>query len=823
MRLGALFSLSAPLVGALLDDAVPARREPRLGSRPTVVPPLRRAPRAPTGNGTKLLTFAQSLARELSPSLQAYTWAPAPLADGIYTSLTAAGLLKTDILSDTSEVLIPASRIPKGVREATLSPDGTRVLWAVNATKQYRYSFFGDYLVQSVAAGPAVPLVPESKGDTALAVWAPGSDPLIAFVRHNDVHLWTPNATIPITSTGGADLFHGVPDWVYEEEILEGRVALWFSPDASHLAFLSFNETGVPSFRVPYYMNKQAPAAASVPLSYPRELEIRYPKVGATNPRVSTSVVNTRGAPVVRRVELPGFPRAETIVGEVLWPTRRHDKLLIRTFDRVQERAKHVLYDVAAGSVAVVRERDGRDAWLDNLRAAQYVGPVAGSGDWYLDLDDVDGWSHLYLFPVAGGVARQLTKGEWEVRKILHVDARRGIAYFTSTQHHPIDSHVFSVDLASGVITPLTPANEPGSWSASFTPNGDLYVLSYLGPNIPHQQLYSAYNTASPLSTLTSNAALSTTISQYALPRIEYFDLPHPSGFNLSARLQYPVNRVPGKKYPLLLTPYGGPGAQEVDSNFGGYGWAAYIASDPLLEWASLTVDGRGTGWRGRAFRGSVTGRLGSLEAEDQIWAAKAIAARENWVDAEKIGIWGWSFGGYLSAKVVELDSGAISLGMITAPVTDWRLYDSMYTERYMKTLAGNGANYSTTAVRKAAGFKNIKGGVLLQHGTGDDNVHFQNAAALVDLLIGQGVSPDKLRVQFFTDSDHSIAFHGGNRFLYRQLTSRLYEEKLRDPKAVPVQTQWRAKSTFDRRKLSDEGESPEITLSSWADGGARF
>ena len=244
--------------------------------------------------------------------------------------------------------------------------------------------------------------------------------------------------------------------------------------------------------------------------------------------------------------------------------------------------------------------------------------------------------------------------------------------------------------------------------------------------------------------------------------------------------LRLPPSFNSSKKYPVLLIPYGGPGAQEVSKAFNTLNWKAYIASDPELEFVTLTVDNRGTGYKGRAFRSIVTSNLGDAEAQDQVWAAKHLAESYDWVDADHIGIWGWSYGGYLSSKVVELGDPIISLGLITAPVSDWRFYDSLYTERYMKTPALNPGGYNKSRVHDTDGFKKIAGGFLVQHGTGDDNVHFQNSAALIDLLVGQRVSPEKLQVQWFTDSDHSIDYDHGKEFLYRQLSRKIYEEKNR-------------------------------------------
>lgn len=254
-----------------------------------------------------------------------------------------------------------------------------------------------------------------------------------------------------------------------------------------------------------------------------------------------------------------------------------------------------------------------------------------------------------------------------------------------------------------------------------------------------------------------------------------------------------PVNFDATKSYPVLFTPYGGPGAQEVSKRFQTLTWRAYIASDPELEYITYTIDNRGTGYKGREFRSTVTKQLGLLEAQDQIWAAKELASMFSFIDPAKIGIWGWSYGGFLTSKVLEQDSDVFSFGLITAPVTDWRFYDSMYTERYMKlpTNSSNAAGYAKTRVHSAEGFKNARGGFAIMHGTGDDNVHYQNSAALVDFLVGEGVGPEKMSMMAFTDSDHGIVYNGASSWLYKFLTGKLFGERERVDGEVALRHQW--------------------------------
>jgi dipeptidyl-peptidase-4 len=538
---------------------------------------------------------------------------------------------------------------------------------------------------------------------------------------------------------------------------------------------------------------------------YPRELDIRYPKVSETNPTVQFYLLNLASLESAN-VPIDAFPADNLIIGEVVWVTSGHDSVLYRAFNRVQDQDKHVLVKTENLSSRVVRERDGTDGWLDNTMAISYIGdirnPVKEKGKtYYVDKSDMSGWAHIYLFPVDGGKPIQLTDGEWEVASIAKIDTARSLIYFIAAKHHSTERHLYSVSYHNNEVRALVDENVPASWSASFSSGGGYYLLSYRGPDVPYQDLFSI-ESDKPLRTITSNADIVQKLREYKLPNITFFELTLPTGESVDIMQRLPANFSPSKKYPVLFTPYGGPGSQEVTKVWQALDWNAYISSDPELEYITWTVDNRGSGSRGRTFRSLVTKQLGRLEAEDQVFAAREIA-KIPWVDAERIGIWGWSYGGYLTAKTLETDSEAFSFGISTAPVSDWRFYDSMYTERYMKTLEMNPEGYNASAVVRQAGFNNVRGSFLIQHGTGDDNVHFQHAAVMTNTLMDGGVSPTKLEgkeglgpkssrfscrirtnhditVQWFTDSDHNIRFEKDGTFLYKQLTAKLFEEKNR-------------------------------------------
>lgn len=527
---------------------------------------------------------------------------------------------------------------------------------------------------------------------------------------------------------------------------------------------------------------------------YPEHLELRYPKVGATNPTVIFQLLDIEDlAAGPKAIPFDGFPATELIIGEVAWVTDTNTRVLFRAFNRVQDLEKLVLVETATGKTTVVRERDGTDGWLEPLGSISYISGT----DTYLDRHDASGWMHLYIYPVAGSTPVVITKGKWEVVSVVNIDVKAKLIYFISTEENSQEKHLYSVDFKGNNKKALV-NTEPGIWTASFSALGGYYILSYNGPDLPWQKLYATKDTKKPIKTINDNAALATRLAGYELPKVSWFEIKHPDGYSFNVMERLPPGFNKNKKYPVLFDPYGGPNSQQTAKTFRQVDFRGYLASDPELEFIILTVDNRGTALKGREYRNLVVKQLGKLEPLDQVYAAQWYAKKNSFVDAKKMAIMGWSYGGYLSAKVIELNSDAFSFAIITAPVSDWRFYDSMYTERYMKTLTGNLAGYEETAVRNATGFQNVRGGVLIQHGTGDDNVHFQNGAVLVDTLTNGRVSPKKLHTQWFTDSDHNINTRGASTLVYKQMARYLWLELQRK--------EGEAVHQFDRRMAGELG-----------------
>ncbi|CUS10768.1 unnamed protein product, partial [Tuber aestivum] len=264
----------------------------------------------------------------------------------------------------------------------------------------------------------------------------------------------------------------------------------------------------------------------------------------------------------------------------------------------------------------------------------------------YVDISDHSGWAHIYLYPVSGGEPIALTSGNWEVTAIYSVDLKRGLIHYQSTECDSTERHIFTVSLDGKTKNALVDITKEGYYSASFSPGGGYYILSYRGPDLPWQVLHSI-GSDTPIRVTNDNVSLKDKLSAYSLPKISWSTLKHPDGYELNLLERLPPNFRKGKKYPVLFDIYGGPGSQKTDKTFQRtVDFSAYFGSDPELEYIIVNVDSRGTGYKGREFRTMVAGQLGKLEAEDQI------------------AIWGWSFGGYLTGKVLELDSGAFSLGI---------------------------------------------------------------------------------------------------------------------------------------------------------------
>lgn len=627
------------------------------------------------------------------------------------------------------------------------SPNLKYALIQTNSSQNWRHSTFGLYWILEVDTQKITQLNP---GLVSIAKWSPPSD-RIAFVLDNNIFIYelSSGKTTQSTFDGSAEIFNGKPDWVYEEEVLEGDTALWWSPNGEYVSFLRSNDTLVPEFPIPYFVQGDGEDI------YPELRKLKYPKPGFDNPEVSIGIIDIQKA-ITKLVDYH-----YDIFTEIMWVG--NDQLLLKATNRESDFLKVVLVDAQDLSYEIVRD-EVTESWFEITHDTFFVPKSEENGrehDGYLDTISVDGFNHLaYFTPPNNSTPKILTSGEWEVVSAPSAfDYEKNFVYFLSTQDSSIERHLYSLNLLTGETKKLTEGE--GWFSASFSSGARFLALSYRGPEIPYQHLIDLHT--GEVEVLEDNKKLSNLLSTYELPSNNYGEVDIGTAkVNYVERL--PPNFNSSQTYPVLFFVYGGPNSQLVTKTFG-FSFPDVVASQ--LNAIVVTVDGRGTGFKGRKFRSVVRDNLGNYEVIDQVAAAKHWGSK-SYVDESRITIFGWSYGGYMTLKTLEYDAGeTFKYGMSVAPVTDWRLYDSIYTERYMHTPQNNEDGYIESSVHNVTQIGEATR-FLLCHGTGDDNVHIQNSLKFLDKLNLEDV--ENYDVHVFPDSDHAIRYHNANVIIYDKL-----------------------------------------------------
>ncbi|TPX47363.1 hypothetical protein SeMB42_g00054 [Synchytrium endobioticum] len=672
----------------------------------------------------------------------------------------------------------------------SVSSDMKLILLGTNYHKGWRHSFFADYWLYDVLKRRSFLLTRSKTGKQGQNEPGNGQVPLIkfsnnghnlAYVRDNDVYMLI-NGSIEMrfTADGSTDILNGLADWVYEEEVYGSADAMWFSPDGLQVAYVKFNDTLVPEYPLLYHVRNHngEPVGA-----YPSEVKLKYPKPGYPNPVVSVHVADsTRNASFPVIFEGAYFPTPDDLlVTEIDWACPS-SCFLIRIANRVQDRFQIYNASISMSSgewkaVLIRDEKTSDGAWYNNLQPTHILQVPNTTYSYYkeyAELRDKGGWMHIGMYNQSAkssglGVENWLTSGSFDVVSISAIDYELGLVYYLSTEEGPLQRHLYSVTFDGKNKTKLTPPsatdipepviprvhplpNDAGYYDARFSPKAKYYVLSYEGPDVPWTRVV-RYD-GETIKILANNQNVRNAYTKYAVPTRSYITIPNEdAGVDMNAMVVYPADFDASKQYPLLVQCYGGPSSQLAAMKYS-IDFSINIASQGVIV---ASIDGRGTDFMGRDYRNAVSGKLGELEAYDQIVAAKFLRDLP-YVADNKIAIWGWSFGGYLTSKVIEADSGVFQLGMAVAPVTDWLLYDTIYTERYMKTPAQNPEGYRRSAVWNMTGFKNCK--FLLIHGSADDNVHFGHSLRLLWLLTNEHVANYTSKV--IADADHSMGAGGG-------------------------------------------------------------
>ncbi|KAI5291644.1 hypothetical protein KEM54_002391 [Ascosphaera aggregata] len=745
------------------------------------------------------ITFDQAWRHTFQPTSHSISWIAGPNGEdglmlvrelnntGEYLHVEDVTTRKNGVTNKRTDKLILMKNPSFDYDGQTIEPDKVwpsndlrKVLLVSEFQKTWRHSFTGVYWIFDVETQQAEPLDPHNPySRLQLATWSPNSNAVV-FTRHNNMFLrkLSDDKVIQITKDGGKELLYGVPDWVYEEEVFTGNSVTWWSNDGKHIAFLRTNETAVPDYPIQYFLStKSGKEPQEGQENYPDTLDIKYPTAGAPNPIVEIQFYDVEKDEVFS-VDYDGtFPDDDRLIIEAVWAS--DGQVLIRETNRESDILKIILVNANTRTAKVVRSEDIQQldgGWVEPTQFTKHIlaDPQNGMNfDGYIDTVIHENHNHLALFsPINSSKPIMLTHGDWEVVDAPSaVDVKNGLVYFIAARDKPWKRHVYSVKLDGTGMQEMTNTTEDGYYDVSFSHGAGYALLNYKGPSVPwHKVISTPSNKRKYEDIIEENKELQELVSRHNMPEIKHYEVDI-EGIRVPVMEYRPTNFDTSKRYPVLFHPYAGPNSQSVDQRFS-VDFHAYAAS--TLGYIVVTVDGRGTGFIGRKARCTIRGQLGKYETHDQIAVAKMYAAMP-WVDEKKIAIWGWSYGGYMTLKTLEQDAGEIfSYGVAVAPVTDFRFYDSIYTERYMHTPQHNPNGYKNTSVWNTTALSQCIR-FLVMHGTGDDNVHLQNTLALLDKLDLAGV--DNYDLHIFPDSDHSIFFHNANRMVYgRQLDTPVVE-----------------------------------------------
>lgn len=632
-----------------------------------------------------------------------------------------------------------------GVEGYVISPDGKNILIETDRTPIYRHSATSSYFIYNVKNKTLTPL--SNGGKQECPKFSPDGT-MVAFVRDNNiflVKLLFNNAESQITKDGERNkVINGKPDWVYEEEFAF-NCAFDFSADSEMLAWIRFDETDVKTFSFPWYRGA-APSMDNYKL-YPGSYEYKYPKAGEDNSKVSVLSYDIKSR-VTRTMQVP--MDADGYIPRIQF-TSTKDQLMVLTLNRHQNRLDFYAVNPRSTQAQLVL-REEEKTYVDQPA----YDDVDFSRDQFVLISDRDGHRHLYLYTSGGQLVSQLTSGDYDVTAYYGASADGKTFFYASNEGSPLEQYIYKID-TSGRKTKLS--TEKGFNSAIFSSNC-LYYLN-IHSDISTPPVYTLCTaTGKQLKVIEDNAKLRGKLASLTLSKPEIISITTADGVQLNGWMVKPADFSSSKRYPVLMYQYSGPGSQQVLNSYsngfvGGLTWEQRLAEKGYI---IVCVDGRGTGGRGSDFLRCTYMRMGDLESHDQVEAALWLG-RQPYVDKDHIAIWGWSFGGFNTIMSLCEGRQVFNCGVAVAPVTDWRFYDSAYTERFMRTPQENPDGYDCSPLHR---YENLKGDLLLIHGTADDNVHYQNTAELAEALVQ---AQKQFDMQVYTNRNHSI--YGGKTRLH--------------------------------------------------------
>lgn len=632
-----------------------------------------------------------------------------------------------------------------GIDSYVFSNDEKQILIANNSNQIFRHSFTADYFLYDIKSQKISGFLWQVQEPT----FSPDGTK-IAYAKENDLYIYdiVLRNTTRVTNDGVKNaVINGITDWVYEEEFAFVRAFDW-STDSKKLAYIRFDESEVPQFSMNMYKKDL----------YPTSETFKYPKAGEKNALVSLHIYNLSGN-ISQPINLGNY--SDFYIARMKW-TNDANLVSVQVLNRHQDNLDLIFVDATTASPKVVlNEKD--KAYVDVTDNLTFL-----KDNSFIWTSEKDGYNHIYLYDKNGKLKNQVTKGNWEVTSYYGFDEKTKTVFYQSVEKGSILRDVYKISLDGKKKVKLS--SQVGTNAATFSPDFTYFINTYSSVTTPPTYTLNSSKDGKQAQEIVNNTALVDKLKKYDLPTKEFFELTTEKGHKLNAWMIKPKDFDTTKKYPVFMYQYSGPGSQEVANNWLDTNdmWFMMLSQQGYI---IACVDGRGTGYKGAAFKKCTQKELGKFEVEDQIDAAKVIG-NYAYVDKSRIGIFGWSYGGFMSSNCLFKGADVFKMAIAVAPVTNWRFYDSIYTERYMTTPQENASGYDDNSPINHV--SKLKGNFLLIHGTADDNVHVQNSMQMIEALVQANKQFDWA---IYPDKNHGI-FGGKTRIqLYNKMTNYIKDK----------------------------------------------
>lgn len=687
---------------------------------------------------------------------------------GYYSTLEPGKVVKynistgqaEEVLFDQSKSRVKDSGVQINISDYELSNDETKLLLTTERESIYRRSYKAEYYIFDRPTGSLSKL--SDNGKQQYGTFSPDGSK-VAFVRDNNLYIKNLGDGIETAVTRDGKFNHiinGSTDWVYEEEFAFAKAFEW-SPDGKKIAYYRFDETLVPEYNMQIWGSL-----------YPDDYRFKYPKAGEVNSTIAIRVYNIE---TQSHINMDLGSEKDIYIPRMQWTTNSN-LLSITRMNRLQNQRDIIHANAATGEATIVLTENSK-AYVDADFTDDLI--YLQDGKHFISSSEKSGFKHLYKYSMNGELVRQLTDGEWEVTKLEGIDEKNQVIYFTSTAISSLERHFYRLDIADAkskskknkAPVPVKLTDKSGTNSVHLNQDFTYYIEYHSSATTPPTISLRKAPEGNMVSVLEDNKQLVSRMAEYDIAFPDFFDFKTSHGDKLNGWMLKPSDFDPAKKYPVLMFVYGGPGSQTVVDSWAGrdFYWYQMLLKKGYIV---VSIDNRGTGGRGAAFRQVTYAQLGKLETEDQIEGAKYLGNLP-YIDKSRIGIWGWSYGGYMSSLCMTVGADYFKTGIAVAPVTTWRYYDTIYTERFLKRPQDNPSGYDDNSpINHAA---KLKGKFLLVHGTADDNVHFQNAVDFTDALIKAGRDFDSF---YYPNKNHGIGGMQTRLHLYKMMT-RYLEENL--------------------------------------------